>query len=142
MPGNVTAETAKKLIVQDGRRIGYETVFSVLNRMRLSSYMTKYIYIATNKHDKPVPESARIKVCRPRTEVTEDNFRYLQILDVICVFNEEYVDTPYKDNMLQKAIRNNIKDIEILFDLAKNYYPEVLDTVKGLMEKLSEDIEK
>jgi len=63
-------------------------------------------------------------------------------VDVICVFNEEYVDTPYKDNMLQKAIRNNIKDIEILFDLAKNYYPEVLETVKGLMEKLSEDIEK
>ena len=41
-----------------------------------------------------------------------------------------------------RIIRNNIKDIEILFDLAKNYYPEVLETVKGLMEKLSEDIEK
>ena len=85
----------RQLLQDKDKIIGYETGLSALNRLGLVSQMPKKICIASNLHQKRVPEGIQVEVRKPPIAVNSENYRYLQILDTIRDLDRAPVDAAH-----------------------------------------------
>ena len=106
--------------------IGYVTGPTLCQKLGFTTQVPKYSYFATNKvggRDKVI-ENAGVVLRQPRTEVNDNNYRYLQILDVID--NKDGVAFEIDDtNMrLAETIKRFQLDFAKLLGYAKVYYTQ------------------
>ncbi len=85
----------RQLLQDKDKIIGYETGLSALNRLGLVSQMPKKICIASNLHQKRVPEGIQVEVRKPPIAVNSENYRYLQILDTIRDLDRAPAQAPH-----------------------------------------------
>ncbi|MCM1196145.1 MAG: hypothetical protein NC310_03600 [Roseburia sp.] len=130
---NLTELIKKNYLFDSGKRIGYETGPSYMNKIGLTTQMPKFTFIATeNKKSRPMESVYLIK---PVTHITEENFRYLQLLDMM----ENRVKVHFEVDRI-KIFRDFIDRYELnyeqLLNFAKLYhnnkiYQEIAETTRG-----------
>lgn len=115
--------------------IGYETGFSLMNKLGLTTLVPKKREIATNAYRKNISDRYTI-VRRPVITVNAENFRYLQLLDVIKYLPDAPVDAENPKALLSDFIQKNDLDTVQALRYAKQYYPQktLLNLVDILVE--------
>ncbi|SHO54155.1 hypothetical protein [Anaerocolumna xylanovorans] len=121
-----TAQVMRDMyLVRDGQRIGYETGHSFFNRIGLTTQLPKYKTYATNafrQKGNRVEEKLGVILRRPQAEVTNENYHYLQFLDVIENREKIAVDALEPEQTLLEYIRQNELDYFRLAGYASQYY--------------------
>lgn len=112
----------KHLLRNENEVIGYETGLSELNRIGLVSQMPKKRCIATNLHKKRIPKGMQIEIRKPPIMVNADNFRYLQILDVIRELDMAPVDTAKPVDVVRAVAQEFALETDQLILMARKYY--------------------
>ena len=119
--------------------IGYETGASLLQQIGLTTQISRYRYIATNRYHqrgKRVIEDMKLVISKPNTEVTKDNCLYLQFTDAIENKDGIIIDAHNPNEILNEYIIKNQLDYGKLVAIAtKNYSKEVLLRIADLAVK-------
>lgn len=106
------ADLVKRLYLEDDNEVyGYETGPSLINNLGLTTQVPKYTYFATNKLQVDKVDNT-IELVKPMIKVTKENFKYLQILDVI---SNKY-DVPFEVDNPNQIIRDVIDDNNLGFE--------------------------
>ena len=120
---NLTQYAVRSLTKRDGRIIGYETGSSFMNRIGLSTLIPKNIEIASNDYQRKSFGKYHITVKRPAAFITDENFRYLQLLDVIDALPNTHTDAENVVTPLHTLMQKQMLDPLTLIFMARNYYP-------------------
>lgn len=115
--------------------IGYETGFSFMNKIGLTTLVPAKREIATNAYRKKVDDKFII-VKKPVVTVNAGNFRYLQFLDVIRDLPEAHVDAENPKALLNAFAERNELDTVKTLRYARQHYPQ--KTLLGLVDVLME----
>ena len=112
---------ADKYLLPD---IGYETGYTMLHRIGLTSQLPKERWIATNKATDCVRMDHKLGVMvrPPKTTVNKANKAYLQVLDVLDLMDKAPVDAEQPYILLANYIHQSGLKYEILLSLADRYY--------------------
>lgn len=115
--------------------IGYETGFSLMNKLGLTTLVPKKREIATNAYRKNISDRYII-VRKPVITVNAANFRYLQLLDVIRDLPEAHVDAENPKALLHAFVERNELDTVKALTYARQHYPQktLLNLVDVLVE--------
>lgn len=116
--------------------IGYESGASFMNRIGLSTLIPREIEVVSNNYRRKLPEACRIAVKKPPVVVTNENFRYLQMLDAISNMNRLHIDAENPREIINSVISKNEIDPVRLAGFARKYYPQrvlpkVVDIIIG-----------
>ncbi len=96
-----------KWLVLDGDRvIGYETGLFLMNQIGLVSQMPRKKWITTNNYTLPVSKDVEIEIQKPRAAVTNENYKYLQILDMIDSMGEAPVDAAAPEEIIREITKS------------------------------------
>lgn len=127
------------LVLDGDRVIGYETGLSLMNQIGLVSQVPRKKWIATNNYTLPVPKDVEIEVQKPRAAVTNENYKYLQILDMIDSMAEAPVDAAAPEEIIREKTESAglLPDRLILY--ARKFYPtktleRTVDVILGGLE--------
>ena len=119
---NLTQYAIQSLTKKDGQIIGYETGASFMNRIGLSTLIPKNIEIASNDYRRKSLEKYCITVKRPAAYITSENYRYLQMLDVIDALPTAHTDVECSADSLHALLRKQMMDPLTLILTARKYY--------------------
>lgn len=127
------------LVLDKDQVIGYETGLSFMNQIGLITQIPRRKSIASNNCTLPIPKGVEIEIQKPRTAVTKENYKYLQILDVIDRMEKTPVDVPAPEKIIKKKAENAGLDQNRLILLARKYYPtktleRTIDIIFGGLE--------
>lgn len=140
VPPNLTPLIPSLWLFDDkGLRIGYETGASWANKLDLSTQIPANTDIVTTRPNrKPnVAETLGIKLRTPVTAITSDNWRYLQLLDMLA--SNVNFDNDRDGSRLAALIRQDNFSYLELMTLAFLLYPKhVQNTIVRLSERISE----
>ena len=104
---------------------GYETGASFLNQIGLTTQIPKYKKYATNAFNQfGGKENKKLMVIiqKPRTQITEENYLYLQILDAIMNKDKVTFDVPQPEKIILDYINARKLDFIKLVGYAGKYY--------------------
>lgn len=126
---------ADKYLLPDN---GYETGFSTLHRLGLTSQLPVKRCIATNKASDcaRVDKKLGIIIRPPKTKITRKNKIYLQFLDALDLIDKAPVDAENPYTILAEYINRNGLKYELLLSLADKHYNK--NTVIQLAHTASE----
>lgn len=112
---------AEKYLLPDQ---GYETDFSALYRLGLTTQIPAERCLATNKASDCQRRDKKLNVLiRPaKTHITEDNKAYLQLLDVLDIMDKAPVDIIEPFGVLAEYIKKAKLNYRILLSYADKYY--------------------
>ncbi len=112
---------ADKYILPD---IGYETGYSMLYRMGLTTQLPRERCIATNRATNCTRTDGRLGVLirPPKTKVTGSNKLELQFLDILDLLDKAPVDAAHPYALLAEYIRQAGLGYDRLLSLAYRYY--------------------
>ncbi len=119
---------------------GYISDVTYLNRIGLTTLMSNRLFVTSNKYRCKLNVLKRAVIKRPKTKITKENVRYLQLLDGIESYFENHCDAPNPDAIFMNEIRKQHLRGTVLIVLAKKYYTKkVFDYLLGLEEKLYDE---
>ncbi len=120
----------KKYLYDENNRCGYITGLMFANQMGLTTQVPMVYEVVTNKATKDVREasiaSSRVLVRKPRTTITDENYKYLQFLDLLKDI-DSYAEITGEN--LQIRINEYMKKSGIIFSMLEPYlnlYPDKL----------------
>ena len=104
--------------------IGYETGYTLLHRLGLTTQMATERVLATNKATDCIREDKAlgIFVKPPKTEITATNKRYLQLLDAIELMDKAPIDEADPYTLLARHMEKEDIRFDTLLALADEYY--------------------
>lgn len=117
------AALVERIYVKDnGERFGYETGPSLMHKLGLTTMMPGATYIATERmRYKILGQNDGYILVKPVTEVTQDNYRYLQLLDILDNRYEVEFDVADENAILRAFIDDHKLDFERLVYYATKY---------------------
>ena len=133
---NIDAVMTRFLTINGEDIIGYETGVSFQNSIGLITLMPKIKEIATNRHRIKLDPKCHIEVCKPRTKISKENYKYLQIIDLIDEFPTAYIDAADPYILINDHINKQGLDKLKLISMTKKYYPN--KTLQRLLDMLFE----
>lgn len=112
---------ADKYLLPD---IGYETGLTVLHHLGLTSQMPRARILATNaaKDCIRLDEKLGVAIKPPKTPVTAENKKYLQILDVLNLLEKAPVDVENPYEIIAEHIQKKRLEYKTLLAIADQYY--------------------
>lgn len=110
-----------KLLKKDNEVIGYESGPGLLNKIGLTTQMPKNYYVTTNIYKNKPLFAKNIVVKKPIIEVKNDNYNYLQVLDIISDLDKFPVDAENPEQIIRDYIMMNNISNEKLILLARKY---------------------
>lgn len=116
--------------------IGYETGFSLMNKIGLTTLVPAKREIATNAYRKNVDDRFII-VKKPVVTVNTENVRYLQFLDAIRDLPGAHVDAENPKALLHAFAEQNELDTVKTLKYARQHYPKktLISLVDVLVER-------
>lgn len=104
--------------------IGYETGFTVMHRMGLTSQMPRQRILATNmaKDCARTDKKLGVTIRPPKVTVTAENKAYLQVLDVLEMLDKAPVDEERPYEIIAKHIRSQQLEYGTLLAFANSFY--------------------
>lgn len=127
---SATQVIEKKYLRDKGKEFGYLSGYMLVNRMGLTTQVPMVYEVvsnhATTDYRKVMIGSARVIVKKPRVQITNENVRILQFLDLMMVIDlyAEVEGEELKEKVLMIMGKINI-DFPAL-EPYLNYYPEKL----------------
>ncbi len=117
------SELIKRFYIEDGKNIiGYETGPSYMNKLGLTTQMSACTYIATQKERATVAlETGSICLLKPIIEINRENYRYLQLLDVIENKSGVVIENSNYKNILRNEIFKYSLEFEKMLGYAQYY---------------------
>lgn len=112
---------ADKYLLPD---IGYETGFTVMHRMGLTSQMPRQRILATNmaKDCARTDKKLGVTIRPPKVAVTAENKAYLQVLDVLEMLDKAPVDEEHPYEIIARHIDGQQLEYGTLLAFANNFY--------------------
>ena len=104
---------------------GYISGPSLANKIGLTTQLPKDEYIVTN-NNRIVSDIDNIKLVKPVVNVTKDNYKILQVLDLLLNKNNVNYDCENPNELIYKYIINNDIKFEGLLFYSKYYSKVVL----------------
>ena len=104
---------------------GYITGPSLANKIGLTTQLPKDEYIVTN-NNRIVSDIDNIKLSKPVVEVTKDNYKILQVLDLLLNKNNVNYDCDNPNKVIYDYIIDNNIKFEGLLYYSKYYSKNVL----------------
>lgn len=133
---NITELIKRTYMDKDGEIIGYESGPSYMNKIGLTTQMPAMLYIVTSKA-RYTEKDKKNNIClmKPVIEVNQENYRYLQLLDMI----ENKLNVKIEANC-QQILRNQIKVHHLSFEKLLGYakYYKNTKVLIGLSELAQE----
>lgn len=133
---NIDEVIKKTLIEQSGTKIGFESGAFLLNKLGLTTLIPRDIEITTNRYGAKLPEDCHIKLRKPSAVVTDDNWKYLQFIDMVIEFPNAHIDAEKPALLLARyAQRLRLDGLMLIFTARRHYPVKVLQPlIKLLME--------
>lgn len=131
---------ARSVMIKDGNRIGYQSGAGLLNHLGLSTLLPREIEITTNQYRSKPPDSCHIRLRKPVVAITDDNWKYLQFIDVVDCLPTTQIDAKVPEQLIKAlAAKRGLAPLTLIFT-AKRYYPAktVLRLIDLLMEENDE----
>lgn len=126
----------KKYLYKKDQRIGYLTGLAFANLLQLTTQNPAIVEIVTAVEKTAVRtveyNKRQVSLRKPRVEVTDDNYKILQVLDLLTNFEKLSVEPITKAT---KNIKDYLSDVKITTNQLNNYlnnYPN--KTFKKLLE--------
>jgi len=116
-------ELATQMLMRvEGRVTGYETGASALNKLGLITLLPRNREIATNNYRARLPEGCHVAARKPMTEVDNENWRYLQLIDAVDNLPRFPIDVEHPERQLRSFAERQKLDPLRLITMAHKYY--------------------
>ncbi|MDR3293084.1 MAG: hypothetical protein LBT20_03150 [Clostridiales bacterium] len=134
VPINRAEAVYKEYVENENGVIGYVTGPTLFQKMGFTTQIPKYRFFASNKAVREkVIESANIVLRPPKTVVNAENYRYLQLLDIIDNKDGVVFETDDAEERYCEVIQKYALDFGRLIGTAKRYYSQrVVDALVGV----------
>ncbi|MCL2859392.1 MAG: DUF6088 family protein [Oscillospiraceae bacterium] len=112
----------KYIIDRDGKIKGYITGARLFNMMGLTTQVPRRTDIATNacpNKNKQILDKYQVIIRKPKIEVTNENYQYLQLLDILANNDKIHVEVKNEEEVLYKYIKESDLDFEKLLKYAR-----------------------
>lgn len=111
-------------IKSDNQTIGYIGEQTLLHNLGLTTLMPKSKVIVTNKYRTKIAKENQITLKKPTVKITNENVRYLQMIDTIAMLETEYIDADNPNKIIRQAIENFTLDKFEMIKIARVSYPK------------------
>ena len=111
----------KYLKDREGNIKGYITGAKLFNWIGFTTLVPNITEIVTNecKHDRKYDEKLRTYIIKPKIPITNENYRYLQFLDILENKDNIYIEVEKENKILYNIINDCNLDFEKLIKYAK-----------------------
>lgn len=111
----------KYLEDKDGNIKGYIVGAKLFNKLGLTTLVPNVTEIVTNKckYHKQYDEKLRTYITKPKIEVTNDNYRYLQFIDILDNKDNIPIEARNADEILYRIIEECKLDFEKIIKYAR-----------------------
>lgn len=131
----------KTLTVQNGTKIGYESGAFLFNKLGLTTLIPRDIEITTNRYGAKLPEGCHIKVRKPSAVVTDENWKYLQFIDMLCELPNAHIDEEKPEQLLaQYAQKQQLDGLTLIFTARRNYTSKILLPIIDLLMEVKNEV--
>lgn len=110
------------LVDRFGNVKGYVTGAKLFNKVGLTTQVPNIIDIVTNEcknNNKYVNKYLNVVIRRPKIEVTNENYKYLQLIDLIENKDNIYVEVENIDEVIYNIIQKNNLEFEKILKYAR-----------------------
>ena len=124
------------LTEQNETIIGYESGAFLINKLGLTTLIPRDMEITTNNYRTKLPEGCNIKLKKPVINVTENNWKYLQFIDIVVELPSAHINAERPEIILTKYAKlQQIDGLKLIFT-ARRYYPTkvIIPIIDILME--------
>jgi len=124
-------------LIKEGNKItGYETGPTLFNTVGLSTWMSNDYHLVTNKYRRKLPLNVKIELHKPVVEVNNENYRYLQVLDIIDGLDKYHIDTEDPNDVIRNTVKKLGINVLKILAYADKYYKKLtlLKSVRILTE--------
>lgn len=131
---NIDELVKKTLTVRNGTKIGYESGAFLLNKLGMTTLIPRDIEITTNRYGAKLPEGCHIKVRKPSAVVTNENWKYLQFIDMVSELPNAHIDAEKPEQLLvQYAQKQQLDALTLIFTARRHYSPKILQPIIDLL---------
>jgi hypothetical protein len=111
----------KYLEDKDGKIKGYIVGAKLFNKLGLTTLVPNVTDIVTNecKYHKQYDEKLRTYITKPKIEITNENYRYLQFIDILDNKDNIPIDASNADEILYRIIEECKLDFEKIIKYAR-----------------------
>lgn len=111
----------KYLEDNDGNIKGYIVGAKLFNKLGLTTLVPNVTDIVTNecKYHKQYDERLRTYITKPKIEITNENYRYLQFIDILDNKDNIHIEAPNADEILYRIIEECKLDFEKIIKYAR-----------------------
>ena len=111
----------KYLEDKDGNIKGYIVGAKLFNKLGLTTLVPNVTDIVTNecKYHKQYDEKLRTYITKPKIEITNENYRYLQFIDILDNKDNIPIDAPNAEEILYRIIEECKLDFEKIIKYAR-----------------------
>jgi len=104
-----------------GNTKGYIVGAKLFNTIGLTTLVPNVTDIVTNecKYHKQYDERLRVCITKPKIKITNENYRYLQFIDIIENKDNIYIEVENADEILYEIIQKNNLDFEKIIKYAR-----------------------
>lgn len=120
-PLNINKVIEKKYICDKNGKKGYFTGAYLFNKLGLTTQIPKEILIVTNEcpnFNDYNNKNLGVTIRKPKTPVTEDNYKYLQLFDILMNKDNIKIEVDNEKEIIYKFIEANRLNIEKIFEYA------------------------
>lgn len=137
------AELLRPYLFENGKRVAYETGFSLYNRLSLTTQMAFRIKIASRDRRISINKGAlKIDTVKSYVDVTDGNYKLLELLDALKDIKRIPDALPNNSIVILSNIIKELSDKQILdmIKCALSYPPRVKALLGAILENLNSDI--
>lgn len=111
----------KYLEDKDGNIKGYIVGAKLFNKLGLTTLVPNVTDIVTNecKYHKQYDERLRTYITKPKIEITNENYRYLQFIDILDNKDNIHIEAQNADEILYRIIEEYKLDFEKIIKYAR-----------------------
>ena len=120
-PLNINKVIEKKYICDKNGKKGYFTGAYLFNKLGLTTQIPKEILIVTNECPNSNDYNNKnlgVTIRKPKTPVTEDNYKYLQLFDILMNKDNIKIEVDNEKEIIYKFIEDNQLNLEKIFEYA------------------------
>lgn len=131
----------KTLMEQNGAKIGYESGAFLMNKLGLTTLIPSDMEITTNRYGAKLPEDCHIKMKKPAVPVTDDNWKYLQFIDLTIALADAHIDAQRPELLLAGyAKQQELDGLTLLFTARKHYPAKVILPLIDLLMEVNDEL--
>lgn len=120
-PLNINKVIEKKYICDKNGKKGYFTGAYLFNKLGLTTQIPKEILIVTNECPNSNDYNNKnlgVTIRKPKTPVTEDNYKYLQLFDILMNKDNIKIEVDNEKEIIYKFIEDNQLNLEKILEYA------------------------